>query len=235
MGEYRADTVFTVLRKDADMTESPYRAGLSPIPARLRKRPIERGYPVPWFCEKVGDHWDFRIVDGRKFRPAIDQQLCWICGGKLGGYKAFTIGPMCAINRTISEPPSHRDCATFAIRACPFLNQRESRRNAANLPDGVNAPAGDGIDRQPGVSLLWITKGYRVMQVENGILFKIGDPTAVEWFREGRPALRSEIMESIDSGYPILLAAAKEDGSAAVRELETARDRAMALLPKEST
>ena len=212
-----------------------YREGLPPIPPRLLRRPIERGYPVPWFCEKVGDHWDFRIVDGRKFKPAITQQLCWICGGKLGGYKAFTIGPMCAINRTISEPPSHRECAEFAIRACPFLNQQEHRRNAANLPHdlGLSEPAGVGIDRQPGVSLLWVTKSYRVMRVDNGILFKIGEPTAVEWFREGRPALRSEIMESIDSGYPILLEAAEQDGPAAIRELTAARDRAMALLPKE--
>jgi len=199
-------------------------------------RPIERGYPVPWFCEFVNDHWDFRIVDGRKFKPAITQQLCWICGQRLGGYKAFTIGPMCAINRTISEPPSHRECAEFAIRACPFLNQRERMRNAANLPHelGLSEPAGVGIDRQPGVSLLWITKSYRVMNVDNGILFKIGDPTAVEWFREGRPALRSEIMESIDSGYPILREAAESEGPAAIRELETARDRALTLVPKES-
>lgn len=215
------------------MTESPYRPGLPPIPSRLMRRPIERGYPVPWFCEKVGDHWDFRIVDNRKFKPAITQQLCWICGGKLGGYKAFTIGPMCAINRTISEPPSHRECAEFAIRACPFLNQRESRRNAANLPHdlGLSEPAGYGIDRQPGVSLLWITKSYRLIRVDNGILFKIGDPTAVEWYREGRPALRSEIMESIESGYPILFESAQLDGPAAIRELEAARDRAMALVP----
>jgi hypothetical protein len=151
----------------------------------------------------------------------------------LGGYKAFTIGPMCAINRTISEPPSHRECAEFAIRACPFLNQRESRRNAANLPHdlGLSEPAGFGIDRQPGVSLLWITKSYRVMKVDNGILFKIGEPTAVEWFREGRPALRSEIMESIESSYPILLASAEEDGPQAIRELEAARDRALTLVP----
>jgi len=140
------------------------------------------------------------------------------------------------VHSTISEPPGHRECAEFAIRACPFLNQRERMRNAANLPHelGLSEPAGVGIDRQPGVSLLWITKSYRVMNVDNGILFKIGDPTAVEWFREGRPALRSEIMESIDSGYPILREAAESEGPAAIRELETARDRALTLVPKES-
>jgi hypothetical protein len=142
---------------------------------------------------------------------------------------------MCAINRTISEPPSHRECAEFAIRACPFLNQRESRRNAANLPYdlGLSEPAGYGIDRQPGVSLLWITKSYRVLKVGDGILFKIGDPTAVEWYRQGRPALRSEVQESIESGYPILLSAAEQEGAKAVRELEAARDRALVLLPSD--
>ena len=32
------------------------------------------------------------------------------------------------MNRTSAEPPSHRDCAEFAVKACPFLTQRELTR-----------------------------------------------------------------------------------------------------------
>jgi hypothetical protein len=81
---------------------------LPDLPLRIQKLSVERGYPVPWFVAKIGDHYDFRVVDAAKFKPAIEKQLCWVCGQKLGSMLAFTIGPMCAINRTISEPPSHR-------------------------------------------------------------------------------------------------------------------------------
>jgi len=212
-----------------------YRDGMPPIPQRLLKLPIERGYPVPWFVAKVDDHYDFRIVDARKFQPAIEQKRCWLCGQALGAYLAFCIGPMCAITRTISEPPSHRECMEWAIRACPFLTQREQARRTANLPEGATAPAGIPITRQPGVAVLWVTKRYRPFNTDDGgLLFKIGDPTAVEWFREGRAATRGEILESIDSGYPLLVEAAQEDGSQAVRALTNARNQALRLLPMEA-
>jgi hypothetical protein len=208
-----------------------YRPGLPPVPPRLQRLPIHRGYPVPWFVAQVDGVYDFRIVDGTKFAPAVQEQRCWICGQRLGSYKAFTIGPMCVINRVTSEPPSHTECAEWAIQACPFLNQREQRRNEANLPDAITQPAGEHIDRQPGVAVLWITKSYRPFRVENGSLFRIGPPERVAWFREGRLALRGECDEAITSGYPILLQAAEEDGPAAVGELEQLRERALALLP----
>jgi hypothetical protein len=208
-----------------------YRAGLPTIPQRLLNRPVERGYPVPWFCDQVDGKWDFRIADARKFRPAIQLKLCWICGQALGGYKAFMIGPMCAINRVISEPPSHRECAEWAVRACPFLNQQEVKRNATQLPGGLAEPVGIGIMHQPGVMLLWITKSYKPFRVDDGLLFSIGEPIETHWYREGRPATRAEVLQAIDKGYPILLASAESEGPAAVRELEAARDRALTLVP----
>lgn len=203
------------------------------MPARLLSLPVERGYPVPWFVAEVDGHWDFRIVDARKFKPAIEKRLCWICGQRLGTYLAFTIGPMCAINRTISEPPSHRECAEWSARACPFLTQREPERRTTGLPADVREAAGCGIKRQPGVVLLWVTKSYKVIHAPggSGILFQIGDPLETRWLREGRDATRDEVMESIESGYPLLMEAAQMDGPRAVRQLELQRSKALALLP----
>lgn len=213
------------------MSESPYRADLPPVPWRLRNRPIHRGYPVPWFVATVDGVPDFRIVDAGKFRPAIEQRLCWLCGNPLGVHLAFPIGPMCAVNRVNSEPPSHRECAEWALAGCPFLTQRESGYRSAGLPEGVSEPAGMPITRQPGAGCLWITKSFRPFRVGDGVLFHLGTPTSVTWWREGRAATRAEVLASIDSGYPILLAAAEQEGPDAIRELEIARERAMALLP----
>lgn len=212
-----------------------YRTNLPPIPFRMRRLPIERGYPVPWFVMKVNGRYDFRVADNSKLRAAVKERRCWVCGQQLGVYLAFTIGPMCAINRTIAEPPSHRECAEFSVVACPFLNQRESARRSNDLPENRIAPAGHAIMRQPGVALLWITKSYQPFRAPGGgVLFEIGDPVETHWYREGRLATREEVLTSIDSGYPILLSAAEEEGERAVKSLEHACEQAMALIPSEA-
>lgn len=211
------------------------RPDLPPVPWRLKHRPVVRGYPLPWFVESD----DFRVADYRKLIEAVKRKVCYICGGPLGSYKAWCIGPMCSINRTISEPPGHRECAEWSIQACPFLNQREKKRRANDLPDDYSGPAGIAITRQPGAACLWIAKSYRIIRVEadgdigGGILFKLGEPTEVKWYREGRQATRAEVLESIESGYPLLMEAAEQDGPQAVKELAAMCERAMALLPKE--
>jgi len=208
-----------------------YRPDQPPVPRRMAHRPVERGYAVPWFCAEIDGHYDFRVVGPGKVRAAITQRLCWLCGQPLGAFKAFCIGPMCAINRTIGDPPSHRECAEWAIRACPFLNQRETKRRTTGMPEGATPPAGYGIMRQPGATCLWVTKSYAVTKAPGGVLFDIGDPVEVAWYCQGRPASRSEVMESITTGYPILLEMAEQEGPAAVTELERLRDRALTLLP----
>lgn len=215
------------------MTESPYRPGLPPVPWRMRARPIHRGYPVPWFVADVDGVPDFRIVDARKYRPAIERRLCWLCGRPLGAYLAFAIGPMCAVNRVNSEPPSHRECAQFAMQGCPFMTQQEKGYRTAGLPDGVSDPAGFPITRQPGAGCLWITKRFSLFEAPGGqgSLFALGDPVSVTWWSHGRAATRAEVLASIESGYPILLEMAEQEEPDAVRELEAARDRALALIP----
>lgn len=202
-----------------------------PIPQRILSLPIQNGFPVPWFVAKAGSDYDFRCVDASKFKPAIKQRRCWICGQKLGSYLAFSIGPMCAINRTISEPPSHTECAEWSIKACPFLAQRQGSRRETNLPEDIKEPGGVAIARQPGAICLWITHSYNIVELPNGLIFKIGDPVEVRWFREGRAATREEVLHSIDTGYPILLEMATKEGSRAIAALETMRSEAVKLLP----
>lgn len=184
--------------------EQHYRPGLPEMPEQLRALPVERGYPVPWFVARIHGQYDFRIADQRKFVLAVKGRLCWICGQPLGVEFTFPIGPMCAINRTTAEPPSHDECAEWSARVCPFLIQKEAKRREAGRPDGIVRPPGEMIERQPGVVLLWRTNSYKLFDDgHGGVLIEIGEPLAVNWMREGREATRAEVMESINTGLPL--------------------------------
>jgi hypothetical protein len=87
------------------------------------------------------------------------------------------------------------------------------------------------LKRNPGVTLVWVTRHYKPFKAEGGVLFRLGDPGRVEFYAEGRKATRSEIMASIDSGMPILRGMAKEDGPEAVADLEKMYADAVVLVP----
>lgn len=190
---------------------SSLRPELPPLPERIARLPVYRGYPVPWFVAWIDDAPDFRVIGTDKIPIAHNRSLCWICGERLGSFLAFVVGPMCAINRISSEPPSHGDCAEFAAIACPFLSRPHMKRNEANLPDGRQDPAGVGLKRNPGVALVWVTKRYTVMRVANGVLFQMGDPVSVRCYTEGRPSTPEEIRHSVETGLPLLAAGAEEE------------------------
>ena len=206
-----------------------------PMPDRIKSLPIsDKGYPVPWFvqwldasgkaCAHGEGQPDFRVVDANKFVQCLrGQPRCWICGETLGRHRVFVIGPMCSINRVISEPPSHRECAEYSAKACPFLSRPRMKRNEKDLPPGGMTP-GIHIDRNPGVMCLWETKTYKPFAAGQGVLIRLGDPIRTDWWAEGRLATRDEVMAAIDTGYPLLEKVARDEGSDAVDEL-TARRR----------
>jgi hypothetical protein len=226
----------TTIGEKADMAE--YRSELPPLPARMRHLPLDsRGFPVPWFVAFFNGEPDFRAFDGDKMAKAVNRRRCWVCGEPLGTFLAFTIGPMCAVNRVSSEPPSHRECAEYSVRACPFLSRPRMRRNEKDLP-AQRSVAGFAISRNPGVALIWITKSYEVFRPHmggKGVLFNLGDPVETQWFAEGRPATCAEILASIESGLPALLKVANLQGPDAVAELRRGLTRALSLVAAEAT
>lgn len=203
------------------------------MPARIERLPRDRrGYPVPWFVAWVDGEPDFRVLKEDAIVDALRFDTCWICGGALGRHRTYVIGPMGAVNRVSAEPPSHRECAEYSARVCPFLTIPHMHRVEGNYPEGAEEPAGVMIKRNPGVALLWCIEGKtRFFEAPNGILFDVGTPSSVLWYAEGREATRDEVMASIESGYPTLLEMAESEGDRAVRHLEKQRDAAMELIP----
>lgn len=188
------------------------RPNLPPLPTRIKTLPVdERGFPVPWFVAWVDGKPEFRAMDHRKLVLAINKKLCWVCGQKLGSRFTFVIGPMCGINRVSSEPPSHRECAEFSAKACPFLTMPKMVRREGGIIEEAKNPGGIMITRNPGVTLLWHCRDYKVFDPGNGVLIKIGEPFEIDFYAEGRKAARAEIDRSIDTGLPLLLNACEQE------------------------
>lgn len=174
------------------------------MPERIRNLPTLRGFPVPWFVAEVNGEFDFRIMDARKLVQAVREKLCWVCGGRLGRFKSFVIGPMCGINRTNGEPPAHTECAEYSARHCPFLTRPNMKRREDEVT-ALGKAAGMAIKRNPGCCAVWTVTGYKTFgDGRGGLLFDIGEPLEVSWFAEGRRATCAEVLASIDSGIHLL-------------------------------
>jgi len=193
----------------------------------------ERGYPVPWFVAWLANGQpEFRCMDRKKLVRAVKERRCWVCGERLDlKQHVFVIGPMCSINKTSAEPPCHEACAEFSARNCPFLTKPAAVRREANLPPDAQDGAGMPILRNPGVTCLWFCQGYQIRRLEEGFLFALPNPSRVKWFREGRQATRAEILESINTGLPLLRNVADQEGPDARRALDQMTDRALKFVP----
>lgn len=217
------------------------------IPKRMARLDVNpAGYPIPWFVDRTEDPADpdFRLMDPRRWKRAVKEHRCWVCGDRIkGAVETFVIGPMCAVNLTTSEPPCHDDCADWSARACPFLANPKKRRRTSGVEDG-EPMGGHSISRNPGVVLLWKVRAGTWKLFDDGTgkpLVRLPQrPLRARWIREGRDATRAEAQAALDSGYPILEEAAMADGGgdlertlANVQHLRGLADAAAVYLPEE--
>jgi hypothetical protein len=218
-------------------TATRMRPDLEPLPHRMTMLPVdERGYPVPWFVGWVNGKPEFRVADAAKLRDALRFKLCWVCGEKMGRFSTFVVGPMCGINRTSAEPPSHLDCAEWSARNCPFLSNAGRRRREDETINNesfkANSP-GIALTRNPGVTLLWTTRDYRKFSDgAGGLLLRMGDPVAVRFYANGRKATAEEIAASVESGIPSLREVAEQQGDEALAHLAEVRKQFDAVVSK---
>lgn len=217
-----------------------YLPELPPPPAMAPLPRDHAGRPVPWFVHVADDGVpDFRVIGAGKLSDAHRFDLCWVCGRRRGRHAAFVIGPMCAVNRVSSEPPSHLDCAIYSARACPHLRTPVMRRRTTGLPEGIGEPAGVALKNNPGVALVWSSKTWKVFHLprqpgaQAGVLWSVGDPTATRWYCQGRDATRQEVLDAIATGLPQLREVAATDGPAALAALDRQHTTALTLVPSE--
>jgi hypothetical protein len=201
---------------------SPLRVELGPLPPRMRDLVIFRGFPTPWFVQWINGEPEFRLVDSRKWVRAVKEKLCWVCGQRLGTYLAFTVGPMCLVTGTSSEPPAHFVCATWSAKNCPFLNRPQMVRRENDLPQEAIDPPGFGIPRNPGATAVYTVRGYQIFHDDHGrpLIHMSEEWESCDWYREGRKATMAEVMESTRTGLPFLFEMAEKQGPEAVAELE---------------
>lgn len=181
------------------------------------------GRPVPFFVEYIDGKPDFRIMNSRNMRRAIVENLCWVCGRRLTrGTGTFVAGPMCVINRTSAEPPSHYDCARWSARACPFLTKPAKERRETNMPADMAEPPGVMIARNPGCTALIVSTKWSHFRppIGQGLLWRF-NIERVEWMAEGRGAALDEVWTSVETGISALVDMADkqdaEEGGRAAR------------------
>lgn len=191
------------------------------MPPTMRRLPRDEvGRPIPFFAAIVDGKHDFRFMDGKKLVEAVVKQLCWVCGQRLHRRNrmedvprgTFVAGPMCLINRTSAEPPSHAACAEWSAKACPFLTKPLKNRRSTDMPEDVTSPAGISIERNPGVTALIDSEVWQFYRVganqagaNDGVLCSFSRVTSVRWMSGGKNATNSEVLESIETGIGQLI------------------------------
>jgi len=205
------------------------------LPGRMMHLPRDkRGYIVPWFVQWLNSEPVFPAFDPDKWRLAVKQGRCWVCGGHMGRWMTFVVGPMCTINRVSAEPPSHIECAEYSAKVCPFLANPNMRRVPhEKVPGGeMIQPGGLMEDRNPGLMALWRTRKMAILPTATGPLVQMGDPSQIDWWYRGRMATPYEIHEGFETGAAVLRRRAVEiDGEDALPEINRLTARARKLLP----
>lgn len=211
---------------------------LETLPRCMLQLPRDHaGRPVPYFASWTDGKPDFRVASLRAMRSCLKHGLSWVCGQPIYSRDcAFPLGPMCVVSRVTAEPPSHIDCATWSALNCPFLSRPGMTRRDRNMPEDTIDPAGVMVTRNPGVTAVWVTgrKSWSSFPAPGGVMFSIGPLAECRWYANGRGATRGEILESIETGMPILRDAADLNGTASRARLEEQYRAALSLLPAET-
>lgn len=194
----------------------------TPMPARIARLPRGgNGYPIPWFVPTLPDgSRDARLGDQQKWLRAVQDALCWVCGGRLGARLAFVLGPMCTINRTAAEPPMHRDCAEYSVKVCPLLVfPTMPRRRGTPLPAGATEMPGIHDDSNPGGVAIWMTRSFTVFKAPGGPMITVAEPFEVTWWTEGRPATRDEAQALLAAGMSKIETVARQQHASMVEHV----------------
>lgn len=158
------------------------------IPDKMKALPLDhRGYPIPKFAHIDSEgkpHFDI-CADDIHVRLVIPG-MCFICGQPLGRHRFFIGGPISAKSHYFNDGPSHRECAIFSLKACPFLANRNFTHMTENtkkhIPKKINTAV--STERPPATALIEC-RYYRVTSVSGNIVIEAGEYEGIEWFCDG--------------------------------------------------
>lgn len=163
-----------------------------PMPDAVAALPRDaRGFPVPAFVYRpddwaAGEPLDLRVLDTDAALVLMRARRCGVCGLPVGYRMWFIGGPMCLYNR-IFETPTHRECAEYAMLACPHLSN--AKHEYVERPGDALRGHGDPnlVKTRPKYQVLVCTRGYAV-QTRDELgkrlakpLAKIDPWTSCEW------------------------------------------------------
>jgi hypothetical protein len=102
------------------------------VPPKMRLLPRDRrGYPIPFIVQRdLTGRAFFVINDSEVVSKAARQKLCGVCGQKLERDIWLVGGPGGAFHEAgaFIDGPMHKACATYALRVCPYIAGRYSKR-----------------------------------------------------------------------------------------------------------
>jgi hypothetical protein len=169
-----------------------------PIPKMLRVRPVDRrGYPIPFIVVIDGEgRPQFTINNQKAVHECITRRLCGLCGRRLTRNEVWFIGgPRCFTdpNGAFVDPPSHEECARYAIRVCPYLaapsyGRRIDDKLLGSMPAGFPTLVKDMRmpDDRPDAFGLGMAHRYTIIPELGMPLFRVKNWVVFERWRHGQ-------------------------------------------------
>ncbi len=160
------------------------------IPPRLRARPRDkRGYVVPFaqFIAEGGEP-NFTVMDHDKTLTCLRRRWCGLCGQPMGKHVHFVGGPKCVENRFFYDPPMHRECAIYALRACPHLARSKGRYRDVPEIEGATLVVGAmDVSKKVDYFALMHATSYDYGTTKEGMLIVRAAPWLdVEYWKDGQ-------------------------------------------------
>lgn len=147
-----------------------------------------RGYPIPVFAKIMPDGTpDFTVLNERGWFDNVIKKRCAICGTKMSGLFALVGGPGSMESRIFVDGPMHKDCAEYALKACPFLAAPKFQYMRTH-PEvkGVKITVNPEMSTErPEKFGLGITSGYVLQRHGQGVVVSAARWVSKTWWKNG--------------------------------------------------
>jgi hypothetical protein len=113
-----------------------------PLPPKMRNLERDkRGYPVPYVVVRdIKGTPRFQINDENRVNNALENDLCAVCGNKMGEDRWLVGGPLSAFHPhgAYIDTPTHKECLHYALKVCPYLaiSKYQARIDLLNVREG---------------------------------------------------------------------------------------------------